>query len=106
MFHFPPSLVPHRYREFEKWRFHRDAVNLIAVSQSTAAEIKQWAGRPCVVIEHGVDTKRFSPDIVLRKQVRNQLGISMDAPILISVAALEERKGIQWGIQALPYLAQ
>ncbi|HET7143119.1 MAG TPA: glycosyltransferase, partial [Anaerolineales bacterium] len=75
VFHFPPSLVPHRYREFEKWGFHRDAVNLIAVSQSTADEVEQWAGRPCAFIEHGVDTERFSPDIILRQQIRNQLGI-------------------------------
>ncbi len=27
-FEFPPSLVPHRYREFEQWGFQRNAVNL------------------------------------------------------------------------------
>lgn len=102
VFHFPPSLVPHRYREFAKWGFHRNATNLIAVSKSTASEVEQWAGRHCEVIEHGVDAARFRPSSALRRQVRRQLGISQDTPVLISVAALEERKGIQCGLRALP----
>jgi len=100
--HFPPSLVPHRYHEFERWGFQRDAVNLIAVSQTTAKEVEQWAGRPCAVIGHGVDTQRFRPDAALRVQVRQGLGLGQDVPVLISVSALEERKGMQWVIQAMP----
>lgn len=104
VFHFPPSLVPHRYREFERWNFQRDAIHLIAVSQATAREVEPWAGRSCVVIGHGVDTDRFHPDPILRAQIRRDLGLEVDTPILISVAALEERKGMQWVIQALPEL--
>jgi glycosyltransferase involved in cell wall biosynthesis len=66
--------------------------------------VEQWAGRSCTVISHGVDTRRFYPDPVLREQVRHELGIGQSAPVLISVAALEERKGIQWVIQAMPEL--
>lgn len=106
VFHFPPSLVPHRYREFERWNFQRDAVHLIAVSQATAKEVEQWSGRSCTAIGHGVDTERFKPDRQLRIQVRQQMEIPLDAPVLISVAALEERKGIQWGIMAQPQLLQ
>lgn len=104
VFHFPPSLVSHRYREFERWGFQRDATHLIAVSQATAREVAPWAGRPCAVIGHGVDTQRFCPDAALRAQVRQELGLGQDVPVLISVAALEERKGMQWVIQAMPEL--
>ncbi len=102
VFHFPPSLVPHRYRGFERWGFHKSAAHLIAVSQATAKEVEGWAQRPCDVIGHGVDTERFKPDMAVRERTRRELGISPDASVLISVAALEERKGMQWVIQAMP----
>lgn len=102
VFHFPPSLVPHRYREFAHWGFHRDAIHLIAVSQATAKEVEQWADRSCEEIGHGVDTGHFCPNPVSRVRVRQELGIRGNTPILISVAALEERKGMQWVIQAMP----
>jgi glycosyltransferase involved in cell wall biosynthesis len=101
VFHFPPSLVPHRYREFARWGFLRDAKHLIAVSQATAREVVPWAGRSCSVIGHGVNVQHFKPDAESRSRIRQQLGIHPDALVLISVAALEERKGIQWGIKAL-----
>ena len=102
VFHFPPSLVPHRYREFKRWGLDKSASHLIAVSHATAREVQQWANRYCKVIEHGVAVDRFRPDPVLRAQVREQLGLSPDCPVLITVAALEERKGVQWVIRALP----
>jgi glycosyltransferase involved in cell wall biosynthesis len=104
VFHFPPSQVPHRYREFKRWNFHRDAAHLIAVSQAAANEVEQWAGRSCKGIGHGVDPLRFQPDPTLRMQGRRELELGEDAPLLISVAALEERKGIQWVIRAMPEL--
>jgi glycosyltransferase involved in cell wall biosynthesis len=101
VFHFPPNLVPHRYAEFRRWHFDRDAEHLIAVSNSTASEVADWSGRQVDVIGHGVDSSFFCPDAELRKKTREQLGIPDDALVLITVAALEERKGIQWGIRAM-----
>jgi glycosyltransferase involved in cell wall biosynthesis len=102
VFHFPPSLVPHRYREFDRWGFGRNAAHLISVSQATAREVNTWAGRVSTVIGHGVDTQRFKPDHELRVKVRGQFEINPQSFILISAAALEERKGMQWMIQAMP----
>lgn len=102
VFHFPPSLVPHRYREFKRWKFEHEAVNLIAVSQSTASEVQAWADRPCAIIGHGVDTERFKPNAEIRKMVRKALGFDEGDLVLISVAALEERKGMQRVILAMP----
>jgi len=104
VFHFPPSLVPLRYREFERWNFQRDATHLIAVSRATAKEVQQWSDRHCVVIEHGVDMEHFHPDPALRAQVRQEMKLGQDTSVLISVAALEERKGMQCVIQAMPEL--
>jgi len=101
IFQFPRSLVPDRYSEFSRWGFSRDASHLIGVSQATAREVELWAGRSCKVIDQGVDTERFNFDETLRALTRQELNISPKASVLISVAALEERKGIQWGIQAL-----
>ena len=102
VFHFPLSLVPHRYRGFERWGFHKGAAHLIAVSQAIADEVEKWSGRRSSVIGHGVNAERFKPDVALRERTRHELGISPDASVLISVAVLEERKGMQWVIQAMP----
>ncbi len=104
--HFPPSLVPQRYHEFSHWGFQNKAIHLIAVSKSTAGEVEKWSGRSCLVIEHGVDTQRFHHDPGLRSVVRRELGLGEDVPVLISVAALEERKGMQWVIRAMPEILQ
>ena len=102
--HFPPFLVPHRYREFTRWRFHKQAHHIIAVSQVVAQEAGSVFDRPCTVIGHGVDSERFKPDNSVKHQVRSRLGISDDACVLISAAAFEERKGIQWVIHAMPQI--
>jgi len=101
VFHFPPSLVPNRYVEFQRWHIDRDADHLIGVSNSTAREVAEWSGRNVDVIEHGVDSDFFKPDPELRKKTRQQLGIPEDSPVLVTAAALEERKGIQWVIRAI-----
>lgn len=106
VFHFPLSQVPHRYREFERWNFQRNAQHLIAVSQATCSEVEQWAGRSCSIIGHGVNTQLFQPNSTLRKQIRQELDLSQNVPVLISVAALEERKGMQWVIQAMPVILE
>ncbi len=102
VFHYPKSQVPHRYEEFKKWQFDFFADHLIGVSKATTEEVAVWSGRTCAVIGHGVDTDRFRPNSDLREETRDLLKIPFDANVLISVAALEERKGIQWAIRALP----
>ncbi len=104
VFHFPPSLVPYRYLEFKRWKFDRISQHLIGVSQSTAEEVSKWAERSCVTIGHGVDPERFSPDPILRRKTRIELQIDETFPVLISVAAFEERKGMQWVLRAMPDL--
>ncbi len=101
VFHFPRTLVPHRYLEFARWGFSKHAQNLIGVSGFVGNQVEEWAHRPVSVIGHGVDTKRFKPDKEKRRAKRAELGIG-EAPLLLTAAALEERKGIQWVVRALP----
>ena len=100
--HFPYSQVPHRYNEFLAARFHHRARYIVAVSRFVAEEAEALFGRPCTVIPHGVDNARFYPDEMKRRAIRYELGLNDETVLLITVAALEERKGVQWVLQALP----
>ncbi|MTW21191.1 glycosyltransferase [Allochromatium palmeri] len=83
-----------------------DATHIFAVAES----LKQVAielGVPSSKIEvigNGVDTQRFRP--FDRQQARTQLGLPADAPILISVGGLVERKGFHRVIAHLPRLIE
>ncbi len=104
--HYPVSQVPHRYRAMREAGLHDRAANIIAVSQHVAREAEAYWGRRSTVISHGVDAERFRPDAIQRARIRQQIGISNDVPMLLTVSALEERKGVQWVLKALPYLAR
>lgn len=106
VFHFPRSLVPHRYQEFARWGLQRQAHQLIAVSHYVADQVEAWAERQCAVIGHGVNTQHFRPEPLQGLRIRSSLAIKKDAPMLVTTAALEARKGIQWGIRALPTVLQ
>lgn len=56
------------------------------------------------VVGNGVDTEKFQP--IPKKEARAQLGIEQDAPVLISVGALVERKGFHRVIERLPALRE
>lgn len=101
VFHFPRTLVPHRYLEFDRWGLSKRAQHLIGVSDFVGQQVEDWAHRPVSVIGHGTDTKRFRPDKEKRRAKREELRVG-EAPLLVTVAALEERKGIQFVVRALP----
>ena len=104
--HFPRSLVPHRYDGFRRWGLDRRAEQIVAVSRSVAEQAEAWSARSCLVLGHGVDTEHFRPDPVLRREMREKLGLSEDALVLVTAATLEERKGVQWVIKSLPAVSQ
>jgi phosphatidylinositol alpha-1,6-mannosyltransferase len=64
--------------------------------------VREAFGRESAVIHHGVDTERFKPDPGTRVRLRAAQNLSADAPVLVTAAALEERKGVQWVLRALP----
>lgn len=68
-----------------------------------AAEAERTAGRslPIVVIPPGVDTGRFVPlDKVERASTRTELGLPVNAPVVVAVTRLVPRKGIDTLIRA------
>jgi glycosyltransferase involved in cell wall biosynthesis len=56
------------------------------------------------VVGNGVDTVRFRP--VPRAEARSRLGLPIDAPVLVTVGGLTERKGFHRVIELLPQLRQ
>lgn len=104
VFQFPREQVPHRYREFAQTGLAGGADRLIAVSSYVARGVQEHFERECQVIGNGVDPENFKPSATARAQMRQERGISETAPILITLAALEERKGVQHIIRAIPPL--
>ena len=101
VFHYPLTQVPHRYREFNRYGLAQRAAKIISVSQYVADGVREFFGRESAVIHHGADAQRFKPDEEMRRVKRKELGVG-DAPLLVTAAALEARKGIQWVMHALP----
>lgn len=101
---YPPDLVPHRYAEMSRGGFLRRADRRIAVSEYVAEGVREASGKECHVIGNGVDADLFRPRPELRQSVREALGIGRQAPVIVTSAALEERKGVQWVLRAMPDL--
>ena len=91
--HSPASQVPHRYH-FIKDHIHKfKNISFIAVSQFVMREAEPFINKlPVSVIYNGVDTKYFSPNGIPNK--RSDL-------VLVTLSALESRKGIQNVISAI-----
>ena len=84
-------------------RVLRGASLVICAGRYPAAEAERAAGRslPTVVVPPGVDTARFQPlDSAERASVRQELGLPVDAPLVVSVSRLVPRKGMDTLIRA------
>lgn len=80
------------------------AARLIAVSESLVREVGAPLGQPTqrfTVVGNGVDLARFAP--APRAEARARLGLSLDAPVIISVGNRVPGKGFQ---RLLPVVAR
>ena len=104
VFHYPYQQVPHQYAEFKKYDLINRVTLRIAVSEYVADGVREYFGVDCQVVPNGVDLDQFQTSISSRQALRAKLNLNHDAPVLITLAAFEERKGMQWVIRALPHL--
>lgn len=102
--HFPFSEVPHRYREFRRLRCIHNARRVVSTSQHVADGVRQAFDLPSKIIRTGVDTEKFCRAPGDREQARRALGLHADDAVILTVAALEKRKGVQHVLRALPVL--
>lgn len=95
-----PALAPKLRAALER------ATRVFAVSESLrqVALGLGIAGDKVQVIGNGVDLARFSP--LPRAEARAALGLAADAPVLVSVGGLCERKGFHRVIERLPALRE
>ncbi len=102
--HYPYQQVLHRYVEFKATGLAQRAALLVGVSQFTARGAEAFFGKPCHAMPNGVDAEVFKPSDALRAEMRQRLGILPTSPVIITTAALEERKGVQHVIRAVAAL--
>jgi teichuronic acid biosynthesis glycosyltransferase TuaC len=82
----------------------QNATRIFAVSDSLKRHAVSLgvAGDKILVVSNGVDTAKFHR--LDRQAARQRLGLPPDAPVLVSVGALVERKGFHRVLECLPAL--
>ena len=90
-------------------RVLRGASLVICAGNYPAAEAERAAGctLPTLVVPPGVDTGRFRPlDEAERASVRRELGLPVEAPLVVSVSRLVPRKGMDTLIRSAARLGR
>lgn len=101
VFHFPAEQMPQRYAVFKASKIMKKADGFISVSNFVAAGVRRVLGVEPTVIFNGVDLRKFNAAGSKRANMRKELGISDDVSVLLTSAALEQRKGIHKVLKAL-----
>ena len=104
IFHYPYSQVLHRYKEFNKYNLINKAAKIISVSKFVADELKNFYGRESEVIYNGFNNDYPVISSGEKESRRSEMNFSPKDKILLSVAALEERKGVDKVIKIMPLL--
>lgn len=102
----PPGSRTEKRRMMMWWVLRRWADRVIAVSEQTRRHHIEYGRIPAGkvhVLYNGVDCGRFQTEgKPWRGEVREELGIPAEAPVMMTVAVLREPKGIQHMIAAMP----
>jgi glycosyltransferase involved in cell wall biosynthesis len=104
IFHYPYENHEKHFHAFKRFGTAADADGMIAVSSYVARGVRECFGRDAQVVPNGVDPELFLPDNGKRAQLRGQLQIPDDAPVLLTVSALQGRKGIHKVLRAIGVL--
>ena len=102
----PMALRRRKLGRFFRWGL--SFVDHFAVISRRLCELASEAGIPAErisLISNGVDTNRFQrPSTEERRTLRDQLGLSEDAVLFLSVGKIEPRKGYDFLLQAWQYI--
>jgi glycosyltransferase involved in cell wall biosynthesis len=60
----------------------------------------------CSVLPYGVDTSAFRPDPQASQQVRAELGLAPETPLIVSVSRLVYKKGLTFLVESMPLVLQ
>jgi glycosyltransferase involved in cell wall biosynthesis len=101
---YPFEQVPHRFEEFARSGLAARLDGIIVKSRFMAPAIESFFGRPVEIIPNGIDLDYFDPAKIDAGPVRHELNLGAHENLLVTVAALETRKGILSVVRALPHL--
>jgi glycosyltransferase involved in cell wall biosynthesis len=104
VFQYPLENHEKHFKAFNKFGTARNADELIAASGYIARGVEACFHRPAKMIPNGVDPALFRPDADRRNEVRRRLTIPDDAPVIITVSALQGRKGIHKVLEVVALL--
>jgi glycosyltransferase involved in cell wall biosynthesis len=94
VFQYPFEEHEKHFNAFKKFGTVRHADKLVAASGYIAQGVERCFNRPAITIPNGVDPDLFRPNIERRIDMRLKLNIPEKSPVIITVAALQGRKGI------------
>jgi glycosyltransferase involved in cell wall biosynthesis len=94
IFQYPFEHHEKHFNAFKRFGTIKHADEMIAISGYIASGVQACFGLPARVIPNGVDLAHFRHDDLRRSAVRRELQIPDAAPVLITVSALQGRKGI------------
>jgi glycosyltransferase involved in cell wall biosynthesis len=106
VFQYPLENHEKHFIAFKRFGTAKHADELISASAYIAHGVESCFGRPSKMVPNGVDPSLFMSDHVRRSDTRKELGIPEDAPVLITVSALQGRKGIEKVLDVVGHLKQ
>lgn len=101
---YPLSYAPQRYLAMKQMEIADHAAAIVADADYIAEAASNYFGRVVEVIPPGINPVRCYPSITTGLELRRDLGISSRTKVLLTVAPLDEREGIQRVLRAMPLL--
>lgn len=95
VFQYPFENHEKHFLAFKRFGTAKHADEFISASSYIAQGVGSCFGRPSKMVPNGVDPSLFRNDSARRSDTRKMLGIPENAPVLITVSALQGRKGIE-----------
>ncbi len=104
VFQYPFEDHEKHFNAFKRFGTAKHAGELIAASGYIAQGVERCFGRPATTVPNGVDPVLFRFDGQRRVEARKSLNLPVDAPVLITVSALQGRKGINRVLDVVGHL--